>query len=242
MAVTTAKRSIKRTARVAGVLYLAIFVVAPFPFLIGRSAIPMGGSAAETAAAINGSQTLFRAGMATESIIFFVEIVLAALLYVLLRPVSQPLSLAAAFSRLAEAVIQGVNLATSALVLLLIGGAEYLTVFEPDQLAALGALFLEANGFVILLWGLFFGFHLMLLGYLVYKSGFWPRVLGILLMAASFGYLVQSYGHIVVPQYDPALSTLVIVLAVPAELAFTVWLLWKGIDVDRWEARANEVG
>lgn len=239
MVVPHEARSVKRTARAAGLLYLAIFILVPLSFLVGRSGVPAAGDAAETVAGIVATESLFRIGMAVETLVFFVEIVLAAILYVLLRPVNQPLSLAAAFARLAEAIVQGVNLITSALILLLVGGASYLTAFEPDQLAALAMLFLDANAFVILLWGLFFGFHLLLLGYLVYKSGFWPRVLGILLMLGSLGYLTQSYGHIVVPQYDSLLSTVVMVLAVPGELAFAVWLLWKGVDVERWEARAR---
>jgi hypothetical protein len=88
---------------------------------------------------------------------------------------------------------------------------------------------------------MFFGLHLMLLGYLVYRSGFWPRVLGILLLLASLGYLVQSYGHILAPRYDGTLSAAVVLLAVPGELAFAIWLLWKGVDVERWEQRALEV-
>jgi hypothetical protein len=87
---------------------------------------------------------------------------------------------------------------------------------------------------------LIFGFHLLLLGYLVYKSGFWPKILGILLVLASLGYLAQSYGHLLAPQYDDLLATIVIVVAVPGELAFTAWLLWKGVDVERWEERAQE--
>jgi hypothetical protein len=184
------------------------------------------------------SESVFRIGMVAESVIVLVEIVLAAILYVLLRPVSQPLSLAAAFARLAEAIVQAVNLLTSVPALLLLAGAGYLTVFEPDQLDALVLLFLDANAFGILVWGLLFGFHLLLLGYLVYKSGFWPKILGILLLIASIGYLAQSYGHILAPQYDDLLSTVVLVMTIPGELAFTVWLLWKGVDVERWEERA----
>jgi hypothetical protein len=228
-------------ARVAGALYLAIFVVAPFPFLIGRASLVVSGDARTTAQNIMGSEWLFRAGMAAESVVFLIEIVLAAILYVLLRPVSRPLSLAAAFARVAEAVVQAVNLLTSILVLLVLGGSGYLAVFERDQLDALAMLFLDANEFMVLVWGMFFGLHLMLLGYLVYRSGFWPRVLGILLLLASLGYLVQSYGHILAPRYDGTLSAAVVLLAVPGELAFAIWLLWKGVDVERWEQRALEV-
>ena len=101
-------------------------------------------------------------------------------------------------------------------------------------------VFVDMNEFLVMVWGLFFGFHLAMLGYLVYRSGFWPRILGALLMVASVGYLSQSYGHLVVPRFDGTLEIVVQVLAIPAELAFTIWLLWKGIDVDRWARRRRD--
>jgi hypothetical protein len=239
MTTHTTKTSPRVYARTAGVLYLILFILGPFAFFLGRTSVVVPGDATATAANVMASESVFRIGMVAESVIVLIEIVLAAILYVLLRPVSQPLSLAAAFARLAEAIVQAVNLLTSVPALLLLGGAGYLTVFEPDQLDALVLLFLDSNAFGILVWGLLFGFHLLLLGYLVYRSGFWPRILGILLVIASLGYLAQSYGHILWPQYDDILATVVLV-AVPAELAFTVWLLWKGVDVERWEERALE--
>ena len=240
MTTRTTKTSPLVYARVAGVLYLIIFILGPFAFFLGRTSVVVPGDATATAANVMASESVFRIGMVAESVIVLVEIVLAAILYVLLRPVSQPLSLAAAFARLAEAIVQAVNLLTSVPALLLLGGAGYLTVFEPDQVDALVLLFLDANEFGILVWGLLFGFHLLLLGYLVYKSGFWPRILGILLVIASLGYLAQSYGHILWPQYDDILATVVLVLTIPGELAFMLWLLIKGVNVERWEERARE--
>jgi hypothetical protein len=237
MTTRTTKTSPRVYARIAGVLYLILFILGPFAFFLGRTSVVVPGDATATAANVMASESVFRIGMVAESVIVLIEIVLAAILYVLLRPVSQPLSLAAAFARLAEAIVQAVNLLTSVPALLLLAGAGYLTVFEPDQLDALVLLFLDTNAFMILVWGLIFGFHLLLLGYLVYKSGFWPRILGILLVIGSLGYLAQSYGHLLWPQYDDILATIVLV-AVPAELAFTVWLLWKGVDVEKWEERA----
>jgi hypothetical protein len=232
--------SIKKTARAAGLLYLTIFIAVPVAGVLGSLGIQIAGEDTAPAGGLITSEALYRLGMVGESIVFLVEIALAAVLYVLLRPVSRPISLAAAFARLAEAIVQGVNLIMSILVLLLVSGAGYLAVFEPEQLEALGKLFLDAREFVILLWGLFFGFHLLLLGYLVYKSGFWPRIIGALLALASLGYLAQSYGHMVAPQYDSILAAVVLVLAIPGELAFTAWLLWKGVDVERWKERALE--
>jgi hypothetical protein len=227
-------------ARVVGALYLLIFFIGPLAFFMGRTSVLVPGDPAATIDNLMASESMFRIGMVAETIIVLVEIVVSAILYVLFRPVSRPLSLAASFARFAQAVIQGVDLITAVPALLLLGGAGYLSAFEPGQWNAIVQLFLDANAFMILIWGLVFGFHLLLLGYLVYRSGFLPRVLGILLIIGSIGYLAQSYGHLVVPRYDEILSTVVIVLSIPGELALTVWFLWKGVDVDRWEARARE--
>jgi hypothetical protein len=87
-------------------------------------------------------------------IIFLIEIALTVLLYVLLRPVSRTLSLVVAFARPAMAVIQGINLLPYFAALLLLSGADYLTVFEPDQLDALVLLFLNAHGYGVYMWQL----------------------------------------------------------------------------------------
>ena len=230
----------KTYARIVGALYLLIFFIGPFAFFMGRTSVVVPGDPAATVDKLMASETMFRLGMVAETIIVLVEIVVSAILYALFRIVNKPLSLAAAFARFGQAILQAVNLFTAVPALLLLAGASYPTVFEPDQLQALVLLFLDTNAFVIILWGLIFGFHLLLLGYLVYKSGFLPRILGILLMIGGVGYLAQSYGHLLVPQYDEILSTVVIVLSIPGELAFTVWLLWKGVDVEKWMQRALE--
>lgn len=236
----TAAASPQKYARVAGILYLLIFFVGPFAFFMGRVGVVVPGDPTATVENLLASQSLFRLGIVAETVIVLVEIVVSAILYVLFRPVSKPLSLAAAFARFTQSILQAVNLFTAVPALLLLGGAGYLTIFNPDQLNALVLLFAETNAFMIIIWGLIFGFHLLLLGYLVFKSGFMPKILGILLIIGAFGYLAQSYGHILMPQYDNILSTVVIVLSIPGELAFTVYLLWKGLDVEKWNQRALE--
>jgi hypothetical protein len=223
-----------------GALYLLIFFVGPFAFFMGRTSVVVPGDPAATVDNLIASETMFRLGMVAETVIVLAEIVVSALLYALFRSVSRSLSLAAAFARFAQAVLQAVNLFTAVPALLLLGGAGYVAAFELNQLTALVLLFFDANAFMIIIWGLIFGFHLLLLGYLVYKSGFLPSILGLLLIIGALGYLAQSYGHILAPQYDEVLSTVVIALSIPGELAFTVWLLWKGVNVERWEQRALE--
>jgi Domain of unknown function (DUF4386) len=135
-------------------------------------------------------------------------------------------------------VIQGVNLLTHFVVLLLLSGAGYLTVFAPDQLHALGLLVLNAHAGVVLIWGLFFGLHLLVLGYLVYKSGYISRIVGILLMIASLCYLTQSFGNILLPQYEGIFTAIGLLSTV--EIALPLWLLIKGVNVERWEKRVLE--
>lgn len=219
-------------ARIVGALYLLIFFVGPFAFFMGRTSIVVPGDAAATVTNLIASESMFRLGMVAETVIVLVEIVVSALLYVLFRSVSPSLSLAAALARFLQSALQAVNLVTAVPALLLLGGAGYVSAFEPAQWNALVLLFADANAFVILSWGLIFGFHLLLLGVLVYRSGFLPKNLGVLLVIGAAGYLAQSYGHMLAPQYDELLATVVIVLSIPGELAFTVWLLWKGVKVE----------
>lgn len=235
----TAATSPRTYARIVGVLYLVIFFLGPLAFLMGRTSVFVPGEPAASVDRLLASETMFRVGMVAETAIVLIEIVVSALLYVLLRPVSRPLSLASALARFAQSVLQAVNLFTAVPALILLGGTGYLAAFDPEQLNALVLLFMDVNAFVIILWGLIFGFHLLLLGNLVYRSGFWPRLLGILLFIGGVGYLLQSYGHLLAPRYDEILSTVVIVLSIPGELAFTIWLLWKGVDVERWQERAG---
>lgn len=222
--------SIKRTARVAGGLYLLLIVIGPFSLLYVPSTLIVPGDAAATANNIMASESLFRAGIVGQSAIFLTEIVLSIILYALLKPVSKTFSLVAASSRLAMAVVQGINLLNHFTVLLLLSGANYLTVFEPDQVQALVLLFLNTHGYGGLIWGLFFGLHLLVLGYLVYKSGYIPRILGVLLIIVSLCYLTPSFGNILLPQYG-AIYAWVGYLSI-VEIAFPLWLLIKGVSIE----------
>lgn len=219
----------KKAARVAGLLYLLIFLVGPFTFFFVRSRIIVQGDAAATVHNIMSSGLLFRLGIAGDAVIFLAEIVLAAILYSLLRQVNRTFALVMMSSRLAEAVLQGVNLLNYSLVLLLLGGAGYLAAFEPGQVDALVLLFLNAYEYVALVWGMFFGLHLLVLGYLLFRSGYFPAILGVLLGLSSLGYLADSFGTFLSPTYEQLFSWIVIVLAVPGELAFTLWLLIRGV-------------
>ena len=231
-------KSIQKTARIAGILTLLIVVLAPFSMIYVPTTLVVPGDAATTANNIMASEGLFRLGMAIDSIIFLIEIVLTVLLYILLKPVNKTLSLMAAFSRLAMTVIQGINLLNYFFVLLLLSGAGYLTVFAPDQLDTLALLFLNAHADAILIWGLFFSLHLFLYGYLVYKSGYIPRLIGVLLIIASLSYLLQGFGNILFPQYKGVFTSIGFLSSI--EIALPLWLLIKGVNVEQWQKRISE--
>jgi hypothetical protein len=230
---------LKRLARTAGLLYLAIFVIYPLSTMV-RSMLVVPGDAAATAQNVTANESLFRWGMAGEATIFIIEIVLAAVLYALLRPVSRSLSLGASLARVAEGVVMAAgNLFTSILTLVAVGGAGYLAVFSPEQRDALALFFQDANDYVVLTWGFFFALSLVLTGWLVYRSGFFPKIPGVLLVLAGHGYFAQSYGTIVAPGAADLLTNVVLVLAIPGELVFALWLLIKGVDEDKWQQSAR---
>jgi hypothetical protein len=219
--------SLKRTARIAGILTLLMAVIAPFGMMYVPSTLVVPGDATATANQIVASEGLLRLGIAGNAVVLMIEIVLVVMLYALLKPVSKTFSLVAAFARLAMTTVQGINLFNHLLALQLLGGAAYLNAFEPGQLHALALLFVNAFESVALIWGLFFAFHLVVLGALVYKSGYIPRVLGILLLVAGLCYLLQGFGTILLPGYDEIWSAVGLVSMV--ELAFPLWLVIKGV-------------
>jgi hypothetical protein len=229
---------IKKTSKIVAILILILVVIAPFGMLYLPSTLIVPGDATTTANNVMASEPLFRLGIAGDSVVFLIEIVLSVLLYVLLKPVSKTLALVTAFSRLAMTIIQGINLLNHFVVLLLLSGTGYLSVFEPGQLHALVLLFLNAHESVVLIWGLFFGLHLFVLGYLVYKSGYIPRLSGVFLVIASLCYFTQFFGNILFPQYK-SIFTMIGILS-SLEIALPLGLLIKGVNVAQWEKRALE--
>src|SRR5215216_5114976 len=226
-------------ARVAGFLLLFIVLIAPFSQLYVPSTLVVPGDATATANNIGTSGWVLHLGIVSDSLVFLIEIVLCVLLYILLRPVSRTLSLVAAFARLAMTVVQGINLLPYFIALLLLSGAGYLTVFEPAQSDALALVFLNAHGYGIFVWQLFFGFHLAVLGYLIYESGYFPWILGVAIVFAALGYLIDAYGNILYPEYAETFGLVAGVGALIGELPFFLWLAIKGVNVQQWHERAS---
>jgi hypothetical protein len=233
------KIPIQTYARTAGVLYLLITALAAFVHFYVPGQLIVPGDAATTASNIMASEGLFRLGIAGELVLLLTEVVLSVLLYVLLKPVSKTLSLVAAVSRLVMVAIHGANLLTEIFALLLLGGAGFLTAFAPAQLQAMAMVFLNAYSYGFTIGIVFLALHVLLLGYLILKSGYIPRILGGLFIIASLGYLVDTFSHVLVANYKTGPPYLALPIAI-AEITFPVWLLIKGVNVEKWERRAQD--
>lgn len=230
----------KKTARVAGLLYLTIIIAGIFAEFFVRQSLIVPGDAATTASNIMASEGLFRLGIAADLVMIVADVALALVLYILLRPVSRALSMLAAFFRLTQAAFLGVNLLNLFFGLQFVRPADYLAVFGTGQSQAMALLFFRthATGYALAL--VFFAASLLLLGYLVFKSDYFPGILGVLLIIASAGYLADSFARVLLPTYGnyEAIFTLVVFLpAFIGELVFTLWLLLKGVNLHKMQLR-----
>ncbi|MGB4871305.1 MAG: DUF4386 domain-containing protein, partial [Candidatus Promineifilaceae bacterium] len=154
---------------------------------------------------------------------------------------NKTLSLVAAVSRLAMTTIHGLNLLNYYFVLHLLNGADFLTAFNPEQVNALVTLFLDAHSIGFTIGIAFLVPHVLILGYLIVQSGYFPKVLGFLFIAAGIGYLVDAIGLLLVPSYTTTPGLIAMVIAA-AEIAFPIWLLVKGVNMTGWQQKTVEVG
>jgi Domain of unknown function (DUF4386) len=205
--------------------------------VIGESFIPnrvvVPGNAVLTANNILAHQNLFELGFASLLIAVVFSVALTALFYDLFKPVNRNISLTAAFIHLVGLAI----LAFSSLLLLsplvFLKGAKYLSVFKVEQLQALAYTFLQLN---VLAWNAFiafFGFYCVLIGYLIFRSSFIPRIIGAVMIFAGFGYLT-----FLLPSLSDYLSPFNLAPAALGELSLMIWLLVMGVNNQRWNAQS----
>ena len=220
--------SIKKTARIAGVLYLLVVVFGAFAEVGVRASLIVPGDAAATAQNIMASASLFRIGFMSDLIMMTCYFFLAYTLYLVLKPANPDLSLLFVLLTLASVAIMSLNMLNQFAALLLLSGADYLTVFSVDQLQALAMLFLNLHKYGYFIAQIFFGLWLLPVGYIGFKSGYLPKLLSIMVILASFGHLIQYFQIFLFP--DLAVITYPgLAVATIAELSLCFWLLIKGV-------------
>ena len=224
-------------ARITGVFYLLTILTGIFAegFVSGR--LVVDGDAATTAINILTHKSLFQAGFAVYLIEMACQVAITALFYELLKPAGRSVSLVAAFLGLAGCVIKTFSRVFFITPLFVLGGAHFLSVFTPDQLRALALLFLKVNdrGAAVAL--VFFGFYALLTGYLIIRSTFLPRILGVVSVLGGLGWLSFLYlplGYSLFP-YIAGVGIL-------GAGSLIVWLLVVGVNEQRWKEQASEAG
>ena len=227
--------SVQTYARIAGVLFLLSFVAGGFGEAYVPAVLIASSNATATAKNIIASESLFRLGFAGYLVEALCDVGLTWVLYVLLRPVHRDLALLFVLFRLIStagfAMAEVLFFAASPIL----GGAEYLKTFSPDQLNTLALLSVRVSLFGQGLFSMFYGVASVLLGYLIFRSGFLPKVLGVLLAISGLGFVIKTFASVLAPAYaSPALLLPTIVTV----LLLTLWLLVKGVDVPKWQESA----
>lgn len=219
----------KQMARTAGIIYLLIAVFGAFSIAYVPSQIIVPSDAAATLAQLQSQAWLFRAGIFADIVVIGLEIILVAILYFLLRPVDPVCSMVAAMARFAMILVMAINLFINATAFLMAQG-----VLQGSPETILTLFDIHAQG--IFLWGVLFSIHLLVLGGLVFRSGYFPKLLGAAMAIGSFGYLIEGLSKLMGLE-NANLSLLVIALltiVTIAELSFAVWLVAKGLHEDKW--------
>lgn len=230
-------------ARAAGLLYLIIIICAGFAEGYVRSTLVIPGDAAATASNILGSATLFRLGFFADLVAFMADAAVAVLLYVVLRSTSHTIALAAAAFRLvAHPAIASLNLLNHLGALLILDRRGPMGALQQSELEGLALLALDLHGYGYVIAGAFFGVHCALLGYLLYRSELFPRILGVLMVAAASGYLFESFAVFVAPSLESFASGVVVATASVGELSLCFYLLIRGVrSVEREEVSGSRL-
>ena len=228
-------------ARVAGLLYLIVIVAGIFAEIFVRGQLVVANDAAATAHNIVTHELRYRLGFAAELIALSCNVPLALIFYELFKVVNRRVTLLAVFFSLVGTAIEGVDLLNHLAPLTLLGGGGYLSAIPAEQLQAQAYLSLRLFelGFAICL--VFFGLFCVSLGYLIFRSGFLPRIIGVLLAFQGLCYLANSFTDFLAPKYAALVFSVLVVSAV-GEISLCLWLLVMGVNVAKWNEKARLAG
>lgn len=221
----------RRASLIAGISYLALFILAIFANFVVLDGMVETDDAAATFANIAESPGTFRLGLLAFLVVFILDVVIAWALWVLFKGINRELSRVAAWFRVVYTVFLGTGLVFFFVVLQLVSGAAWLGVFDQGQIDAQAMLALDAFDAAWLIGLTAFGIHLILIGYLIVRSGVAPGVLGIVLAIAGVAYILDTLAHGMLGSYDGYANAFLAMVAIPSvvgELWFTFWLLLRG--------------
>ena len=221
-------------ARIAGILFLISFIGGTFGELIVPMTLIAQGNAAETANRILAHESLFRFGFAGYLLEALCDVGIALLFYVLLKPVHKNLALFAAFLGIISTALFAVCELFFFVAPVFLKKPVYAQSFSREQLNGLVYFGVYVYSVGAGLFMVFYGLASLIRGYLIYRSTYIPRFVGVLLMIVGVAFIVKNFTLVLAPAYSWDLLLLPAPLAI---VALTVWFLWKGVDVQKWNAR-----
>lgn len=221
-------------ARMAGVFELLEGLTTTFGQVIILNRLVVHADPAATATNILAHQPLLRLGFASSLIGVVFHIAWALLFYELFKVVNKSLSLLAAFVILVGCAIQAAACLFYLAPLAVLGHSQYLGAFKVEQLQALALIFLRLNGYAFNLYLVFFGLWCVLTGYLIFRSIFMPKILGVLVAMSGLGWMLY-----LAPPFASHLFPLIAAASAVGELPLQLWLLIKGVDAQRWKEQAG---
>ena len=227
------------TARMAGFFWLMTIVTGSLA-LVGDQLI-VAGDAAATAANIVAHESSFRLGLAANIVATACYLAATVFVYRLLKPVNRNVSLLAAFFSLAGCAVSGLNFVFYLAPLIVLGGAQHLGAFTAEQLQALALAFLGLRAQAFYVSHVFFGLHCLLVGCLILRSNFLPRVVGALMVIAGLGWLTMSLANLLSPPLGHILGPYILAPGAIGEISLSLWLLAMGVNAQRWKERAGAV-
>jgi len=237
--ITTTKFSPHAYARIGGVIYLIIIIAGLFAEIFVRSKLVVWGDPTATATNILSSQLLWRVGICADLIMQVCDIPLMMIFYVLLRPINKNLALLNLLFNVIQTAVLATNKLSLLMPLFLAGDADYLKAIDPKQLQALGYLFIKLHDHGLGVGLIFFGFVCLLEGYLIFKSGYFPKTLGVLMQLAGACYLINSFSVFLLPQLADILFPFILLPCLIAELLLALWMIIKGVNISAWEKKVG---
>jgi len=236
-----AKQSVEnfpqRYARWGGVLYLAIIVLGAFAEGFVANKLVVSGDAAATAHNILASPGLWRFSVAGDLLVVLFAVPLLWIEYLLLRPVGKQLVLLAVLFNLVSLAVEAISKLFLLVVVPTLGTADYLRVFEPQQLEVLANLALRSHDIAFNIALIFFGFTCIVNGYLIFKSGYLPKFVGVLMQIAGLSYLTACFAALLAPAFADLITPAILLPPLVGESSFCLWLLVKGVNIVKWQER-----
>jgi hypothetical protein len=227
-------------ARIAGALYLINIVGGAFVIGFIQAALVVPGDAAATAHNIQAHELLYRWGLVVHVVVLLTNVFLALIFYDVLKVVNRRLSVLVVFFTLVGTAIEGASLLDQFTPLTLLGSGHYASAFTPAQLQALAYLPLDSQGAGFNVPEVFYVGYLLCAAYLIVRSSFLPRAIGVLLAIGGVCYLTYAFADMLSPDFASHLVPYIQIPSGLAELSFALWLLVIGVNVQRWKEQANQ--